>query len=249
MKVAVCLSGDMRNCSECLDSLVDQVITPFKLVGAQVDVLIHTRLDPWCWNLSKLQPRIYRCECNVQRIDPSDIISKFNSLSNGESDHPDAKGTSEHYRRPFFYQAYLQYLRSLEGVAELKCRAENQDDELYDWVVRARPDIWYPNPLLISELQAGMIHFPAGDWWRCEGKECRSDKFAIGPSLEMNIYFSRREHLRIWCQQHELHSEGLMMDHLELYGVEWKVLDNFSIRRSDKMYKFSLRPDREVWEQ
>lgn len=233
MRVAVCLSGDMRGGDNCLKSLMECVVTPFERAGATVDILIHTRLDPWWEPAIDLPFRMLRVERNVKRIDDSDIVGPINPKSKG-----DFPGES---RRSFLYQAFLQYYRSLAGVGELKRRAEEQDGAPYDWVVRARPDVGYKTALDPSWLTPGVLHFPAGDWWRYKGEECRSDKFAIGPSKVMDVYFNRQDFLKDWCEYEELHAEGLMMATIQPFP--WKVLDDFGIWLNPHGYTFSLRPD------
>lgn len=251
-KVAICLSGDMRNSPECLQSLKSCVYDPFAEAGYAVDVLCHTRLDPW-WKIGLshlehfgLTPRMLRVERNVSHIDTKDIVGPANPLERGE--YPsEAKGSEEANRRPFLYQAFLQYYRSLAAVGELLERAEDQDGKEYDWVVRARPDVGYKTPLRISDLRSNTLHFPAGDWWRYKGEECRSDKFAIGPSDVMKEYFQREDYLEVWChnRNEELHAEALMMYQVQAIEAKWAVLDDFGLVLSSYGHKYSLRPDRE----
>jgi len=235
MRVAVCLSGDARGCPECLESLMNCVVRPFQRSAAVVDILVHTRLDPWWEPLSKLPFRMLRVERNVKRIDDADIVGTVNPRSAG-----DFPGTT---RRSFLYQAFLQYYRSLAGVAELKRRAEEQDGTPYDWVVRARPDVGYKKELVLSDLVFGRINFPGGDWWRYKGKECRSDKFAVGSSAHMDVYLNRGAYLREWCEREELHAEGLMMYQLEREGIPWNILHDFGLFLNPHGYEFSLRPE------
>ncbi len=229
IRVAACISGEMRNRPDALASIKASILDPLTESGAKIDIIINTRKDSWWTTASTLPFRIFHVETNVPQ-DASDIISAHNPLRSGQYDHPDAKGSSTANRRAFLYQSYLQYYASLKTVAELKRRAEEQDGVKYDWVMRLRPDILFQGVLNPAKLEPGHIYFPENDRWPFHQMTTLSDKFAIGSSEHMDNYFNRRIFLREWCSSHEIHAEAL---------------DGLKVVVPDDLYHYSWRPDRD----
>ncbi len=245
MRVAVCLSGEMRGCPDCLDNLKTHVIQPFEKVEAEVDLLVCTRADRWwsdVWVYLSESIRMLHVEHNAPMDSVKYIEGPVNPQHLGR-----AEGTD---RRSFFYQSYLQYFRSLKTVGEMLARAEEQDDVPYDWVVRARPDAKLRDPLKVENLEPGVVHFPHNDWWPytdTDGQRLDTlcDKFAVGPSRSMHVYFSRLDFLRRYCDRYILHAELLVRWQMDEAKIAWKKSDDICVLRGKEsdLYACSVPPN------
>lgn len=252
MRLALCMSGEMRGCPECLSSLSQCIAQPFVDDEWEVDLFIWTRKDDWWLSACDLRFRTLHVERNVPQNDKR-ILSLVNPPDRGSYETTDPSD-----RRAFFYQSYLHYYRALRGVWRLCKEAENQDGKLYDLVARVRPDVSYERPIRLDEIDCSIINLPCNDWWPYtypagtpdggeHGKriDAWSDKFAIGPSKLMDTYFNRIHYLEGFCQKYELMAEALMVWQLEQANVPYARMNDFKILRSTKMYEHSWRPDRE----
>jgi hypothetical protein len=242
VRVAVCLSGEMRGRDDCLRMLDERVMTPFRDAGAEaVDLFCHTRKDPWWGPAGKLPFRCLWVEENRPR-DPSAIIGDANPRLRGERDGDD--------RRAFLYQSYLQQYESLAAVGLMKSRAERQDGRPYDWVVRSRPDVYLEAPLPVGGLVAGVVNVPWNDWWPYDEGGVRydtvTDKFAAGPSAAMDVYFDRLSCLAEFCSRWRLQGERLTAWVLERAGLRWVRHEGMKVAQAEDPYRCSLRPDREA---
>lgn len=244
MRVAACVSGEMRNAPECLESLKEKVFAPLLSAGVTIETLACVRLDPWCAPAIQLPYlRNLRVQRNVWQ-DPSDIISSHNPVRNGQYEDKLATGKvpgSTGRRRAFLFQSYLQYYRSLAEVGEMKRQAEQQDGRPYDLVMRVRPDGRYENPLDTNLLTLDRIWVPCNE--RFGGA---SDKFAIGPSAMMDVYFARRSFVKEYCQSHELIAEQLLVWQLQKSGVPFEYMPEFLVSQTSHFYDYCLRPDSEA---
>lgn len=244
MRIALCMSGEMRGTPECLESIDRCVTRPLKEMGAEVDLLIYTRADRWWHQAASLPFRMLHVEKNVPMSDDI-IVNHINTPNKGRFGPP---GVNTNNRRAFLYQSYLQYYRSLQGMGELKRRAEMEDGKRYDWTARIRPDSGFEAPLDFSKLTEQVVYVPENDRWPHsdpQGKEMvtLSDKFAIGPSEMMDVYFDRINYLQGFCQVAELQAEALLVWQLAKANVPWETLDGCRVTRSETMYKYSVRPD------
>lgn len=239
MRVAVALSGEMRGCTKSIELLLAHVIQPFKDAGATVDLFIHTRKDPWWLPASGLDFRGLWVEENRPR-DDSIIVSAANPRHKGDNPTTDQ-------RRGFLYQSYLQQYESLYAAGQMVYRAERQDGVLYDWVVRSRPDCYLEAPLPVKDLQADTLNVPWNDWWPYEVDGVRwdtvTDKFAVGPSRIMGVYFDKLFDLQSFCARYRLQGEAFTVWQLNQHGHSHIRHEGMKIHQSDLKYKYSLRPD------
>lgn len=240
MRVAICLSGEMRGCPKSLRLLREHVIVPFQVAGANVvDLFIHTRRDPWWMAAVSLPYRALWVEENRRR-DENQILSVANPKSRGSD--PGAGG-----RRAFLYQSYLQQYESLLACASMVARAERQDGKAYDWVVRSRPDCYLEAQLPVEQLVPGKVNVPWNDWWPYEVDGTRwdtcTDKFAVGSSTHMQVYLSKLDDLQEFCTSYRIHGEAFTVWQLNKYNVHHVRHEGMKIHQSDVGYKFSLPPD------
>ncbi len=244
MRVAACMSGEMRNRPDALASVEANIFAPIREVGWTLDLLLYVRKDAWWQGAASLPFRMLHVEENRPE-DDADIRGEYNPPDKGAYEHRDARGEGTANRRAFLYQSYLQYYRSLGGVAALKRRAEEQDGAFYDWVMRVRFDTIIEGKLDLAALEPGMVHVPSNDRWPFENLVTWSDKWAMGSSLNMDRYFDRRSFLREWCAYHELHAEALLGWQMRQLGIPVKPLDGLKVVTPDDLYRCSWRPDRE----
>ena len=236
MRVAVCLSGEMRGRDDCLKFLHERVVEPFQSAGS-VDLFVHTRCDKWWRPACDLPFRSLQVEHNHER-DISDILSDTNPLHLG-------KGGGG--RRGFLWQSYMQQFWSLQAVGEMKRRAERQDGESYDWVVRCRPDCYLLEPLNVASLVSGSVNLPDNDWWPGEDSDGNRlpsfcDKFAVGPSQGMDAYLDPFLHLRRFCRMHELRGETYVGWRLREFGVKHNRLEGLKVAQAEDPYRYSEKP-------
>lgn len=244
MRVAVCLSGEMRGFAG-QQGLADFVIAPFKNQGHVVDLFIHTRGDKFMGEPSPDLgvPRVFCVEDN-RPIDTSMIISPMNPKERGDYEGTDL--------RSHLYQSYLQQYWSMARVGKLLIQTEQREGR-YDLVVRTRPDCWLTEPLQPDTLFDGKVHVPHNDWWPYEvdGKRVETvcDKFAVGHSVEMQLYLNKFKDMRTFCEQYRIQGEAFTA--WELAGQRWIpdgkptpwVRDsNIEINQDPKAHEKSERP-------
>lgn len=240
MRVAIAVSGEMRNKPECIHHLHNRVILPFMGMGAYVDVFVHTRLDAYGY-LARTVPfvRAYCIEQNREREDI--IVSSANPPGRGAY-----KTNNPSDRRAFLYQSYLQQYWSMAGVAAMVARAECQDGAKYDWVVRTRPDVYIEQPLDVTSLDSNIINVPWNDWWPYEMDGARfetcCDKFAIGNSPNMQRYMMKLDDLRAFCQKYPIQGEAFTAWQMNTYSIRWHRHDKIKCVQAPEPYKHTERP-------
>lgn len=239
-RVAIALTGEMRGDEHCLRMLEKHVVKPFEDAGATVDIFCHTRKDQW-WNSAALLR--FRClwvEDNRRR-DESLILSEHNPRSLGSYVTADPND-----RRAFLYQSYLQQYYSMQAVALMIARAEEQDRKSYDWIVRSRPDIYLREPLPVGQLDPNAVNCPWNEWWPYEvdGKrvDTVNDKFAVGPAGPMLTYLNKIVDLQAHCQQYRLQGEWFTAWHIDRRGIKWLRHDRIETVRTKLEYQCSEKP-------
>lgn len=240
MRVAIAVSGEMRNKPECLRLLRLNVVQPFAEAGAAIDIFVHTRLDEW-WQTAFYLPHL-RSVCVEQNREREDIIvSSANPPERGAY-----KSSNPSDRRAFLYQSYLQQYWSMAGVAAMVTRAECQDGAKYDWVVRTRPDVYIEQPLDVSSLDSNIVNVPWNDWWpyKMDGVpfETCCDKFAIGNSLNMQRYMTKLIDLRGFCQKYPIQGEAFTAWQMNSYNIRWHRHDKIKCVQAPEPYKHTERP-------
>lgn len=247
MRVAVCMSGEMRGFSDrCRNSLIIDVFKPFMDRGDEVDLFVHTRSDQYLGlAIYKLGARVLCIEAN-RPISTSIIISDKNPKEQGDYEDP-TRG-----RRAFLYQSYLQQYWSLKRVGQLLWQTEVRDGD-YDLVIRTRPDCYLKSPLRPETLLDGKVHVPYNDWWPYEvdGRRVETvcDKFAVGPTELMRRYFSKFDVLHSFCKYYRLQGESFTAWCLEDYRwvcdgepIPWVRDSNIEISQDPKAYQNCERP-------
>ncbi len=238
MRVAICLSGEMRGDPFCLAMLEERIIEPFRKAGATtIDLFCHTRKDQWWGPAADLNFRCLWVEENRPR-DTSFILSQHNPPHLGDRSGED--------RRAYLYQSYLQQYYSMEACGIMLDRAVRQDRLPYAWVIRTRPDIYLAEPLPVESLDPDVVSCPWNDWWpyEVEGKrvETVNDRFAVGSYSQMQHYLDKMIYLREFCQKFRLQGEWFTAWQMNRGGVPWIRHDKIKCHQSANLYQFSERP-------
>jgi hypothetical protein len=185
MKIALCLSGHLRNFEKAYPSLFFYLIKNY-----DVDVFIHTwdklgfscrfKTDRTLNDTSTKEVEIktlYKPKSMI--IEPSDFVEDLKRQ--GDEYAPHLRNEPKHvgHMASMFYKIY--------ACNELKNKYQRDTGTEYDWVIRCRADlIFQSNVEMPKEKKAGAIWTPralsSADW-------C-NDQFAIGGPNEMDLYSS-----------------------------------------------------------
>lgn len=185
MKIALCLSGHLRNFEKTYPALSFHLIKNY-----DVDVFIHTwdklgfscafktdqTLNDTSTKESEIR-RLYKPKSMI--IEPSDFVEDLKRQ--GDEYAPHLRNEPKHvgHMASMFYKIY--------ACNELKNKYQRDTGTQYDWVIRCRADLLFQSNVEIpKEQKAGVVWTPrAGsspDW-------C-NDQFAIGSPNEMDLYSS-----------------------------------------------------------
>lgn len=185
MKIALCLSGHLRNFERTYPALYF-----YFLKDHDVDIFIHTwdKLGFSCafktdQTLNDTEPKL----AEVNRLyKPKKIIVESSSFveelkRQGDEYAPHLKNEPKHvgHMASMFYKIY--------AANELRRKYEIETGIKYDWIIRCRPDLLFQNEIkLPTEKKPGKIWMPRAlsspDWY--------NDQFAIGLPDDMDLYSS-----------------------------------------------------------
>lgn len=169
MKVALCLSGQIRSIDLIKEKLLENIVFP-----NNCDIFCHTWHE---YNNSKYT--------NYYNPLDSDFVN-FGSYSfkNIEKVITYLNPTSFEFEYPYFSENTKSMFYSLMRSNDLKNKHEKNINQKYDVVIRSRYDILFETKLNINEMEENKIYLsfrPGG----CGGV---NDCFAYGSSHVMNIY-------------------------------------------------------------
>jgi len=203
MRVALCLSGQMRTYEQCYENLKRYIIAPF-----QPDIFIHTWKNTGVTHhikdlipKSQLNINYYVIEKDVTYENLNNlyfpklsVIEDFKNIYTEELNDirvPDILKEKE----PKHYKGSLPMFYKMKKCNDLKCEWENSNKFKYDAVIRLRPD------LMIEQCIPKEVFNQLNLLWHSDyaiDPLCQvSDKFAISNSEIMNYYNS------VWDNIHE----------------------------------------------
>lgn len=218
MKIAVCISGGVRYPHLGLQSI--QKIVP----NAYVKIFIHTwkieNKDSFLntvsgleykesdktvetdlsfldqYNYEKLLVETYdECEKKFQKL--------FDSLKFAEA-------TDEHDRiRTDVGPISMHY--SIQQANELKKQYEEDNNIVFDWVIRMRTDSDFKYDTLDMNSLTEELNIPEGEDW---ASDSINDQFAIGTSHAMNLYSSLYKNIH-FTQSSKYYPETIFCLHLK----------------------------------
>lgn len=185
MKIALCLSGHLRNFERTYPTLYFYFLKNF-----DVDIFIHTwdKLGFSCAfktdhtlndTSTKLEEakRLYKPKNII--VESVDFVEELKRQ--GDEYAPHLRNEPKHvgHMASMFYKIY--------ACNELKNKYVRETGTKYDWVIRCRPDLLFHEKIeLPREKQVGKIWMPKAlsnhDWY--------NDQFAIGSPDDMDLYSS-----------------------------------------------------------
>lgn len=185
MKIALCLSGHLRNFEKTYSTLYFHFLNKY-----DVDIFIHTwdklgfscafktdnTLNDTSTKIEEVK-QLYKPKSII--VEPSDFIEELKSQ--GDQYAPHLKNEPKHvgHMASMFYKIY--------ACNELKNKYQIETNTKYDWVVRCRPDLFFQNTIEIpSKNKPHTVWVPRAlsnvDWY--------NDQFAIGSPDNMDLYSS-----------------------------------------------------------
>lgn len=205
MKIALCLSGQIRSFDLVYQNLINNLIVP-----NDCDVFYHT------WHM-------YDNSKYINFYNPTDNkYVKYGSYSyeNVEKVINHLKPVSFLFEKPVIQQNTKSMFYSVMKSNSLKCQYENLMGFKYDIVIRSRSDIFFPDKVVldsnsVSDNVIYLSYRPGG----CGGV---NDAFAYGNSIIMDKYshiYSEYEHtsrIRQPCP------EGIIFDFLRQTNIKVK---------------------------
>ena len=185
MKIALCLSGHLRNFEKTYATLYFYLLKNY-----DVDVFIHTwdklgfscpfktdrTLDDTVNKLNEVK-HLYRPKNII--VESVDFIEELKIQANEYAPHLINQPKHPGHMASMFYKIY--------ACNELKNKYQRDTGTKYDWVIRCRSDLLFFNDIKIpSQELPGKIWLPRGlsspDWY--------NDQFAIGLPNDMDLYSS-----------------------------------------------------------
>lgn len=185
MKIALCLSGHLRNFERAYPTLYFYLLKDY-----DVDIFIHTwdklgfscafktdnTLNDTSTKLAEAE-KLYKPKSII--VESVDFVEELKRQ--GDEYAPHLKNEPKHvgHMASMFYKIY--------ACNELKNKYQRESGIEYDCVVRCRPDLLFQNKVTIpTEKKAGVIWTPRAlsspDWY--------NDQFAVGAPNDMDLYSS-----------------------------------------------------------
>jgi len=181
MRAAVCMTGHCQALEFTIHNLQTNVLDPL----GNPDIFIYAVDDEH--------------SILAERLNPTMLVTK-------RDDNVDEQAFRPHWSAARPLQGYLQHLRSLQRVNQMR----EDHGETYDAVVFVRPDGWFLRPIPnLATLDLSMVHVPHQDL-----KDGINDRFAIGSTQDMSAYLSRYETLMKSPQLAARSPENFLMHHL-----------------------------------
>jgi len=213
MRIALCLSGQIRSFDLVKSSLMNNLINIY-----HCDVFCHF------WhnndNSKYINSNNPKCTVKYGEYNINNVLDVIKTL----------KPTSVLYEEPMHKENTKSMLCSIMKSVKLKKDYEIEHDFKYDAVIRARYDLRYNNQFYINPLQKDLVYVknrPGG----CGGI---NDWLAYGDSDSIDIYsntfnaFEDTERIKEGCP------EGILQQHLINNNVNIKILNSsFDIVRED----------------
>lgn len=234
MRIALCLSGMPRTVHEGHKKLFDSFIKKYN-----PDIFIHTWLDnphqgPW--------ERVYTYEERVKQI--SDILSLYKP----KSFHIDKSHIVQDYYKDYssiFLQnnisqgaTVMRYIYNPHSmyesnylVNELKKKYENQNNFIYDYVVRTRMDVDLRDSINFEDIDTSYINIdnnknPIYDSSIVE----LSEVFAVSSSKNMDIFADFTNKIRhvlytLRDSPVKVYPELILARYVKLYNIKVKAIN------------------------
>jgi hypothetical protein len=218
MKVALCLSGQVRNWLACYPLIEEKIITPYN-----ADVFIHTWSKSENYNIP---------HCNVEDFSVydarKDITYEFLNTyrpKKTQIDVPEYKTfRSKVLSNSRFYNTMMMWYSILKSN-ELRKEYEKENSINYDIIIRCRFDLHFEK-FIIDKFETGTLYLPPNEnidnpfpepmkneLLLLGMKYMPNDQFAYGSSKVMDYYASLYLYLKDYMDEQDNHPEAMMTHH------------------------------------
>lgn len=199
MRVAVCISGQMRCVKKTFESIYKNIILP-----NDADVFIHSWYDPECIKTSCIDDRRARAlekDIHLHTVElykpkkylfdkPKSFHKTYHTLQVNKEWMAAVQEMNNHMSLEQCYNhtvdCTMSMYYSIYKCNELKEEYAIEHGIHYDYVIRLRFDVTLEKPFLVKELDPLYIYYAHIN----QPDELISDWFNVGSSTVMNLYAS-----------------------------------------------------------
>ncbi len=237
MRVAICLSGHMREFRECAATLKRYVLD---VPGNDCDVFIHT-WDKLGWYSPNDSASVARSTHDVEKeirrlYNPIKFVIEPTKEFNVDSycipqRRPNVKkGTRGEHILGMYYKIKMANLLKREHEAATR--------KVYDVVVRSRPDVYHyaPQPFEMELTGRSVYVDIPGQYGGV------NDQFAIGNSYNMDTYALCYDHIPTYIKKGcQWRPEPILLYHLRNFGVQIRAkhMNYHLLRPNGELFKNS----------
>ena len=197
MKIAICISGQLRNYRETFT-----YFKSFIMDDLSPDIFIYT--DRYDVEIERLyKPKYFEFNTNVinNNLGYKNIHTSTNNIS------------------------LLNQFHKISECNKLKCKYEEENNFKYDLVIRCRFDAFFVRKFNKEELSLDNdeIIVPWGWDFKCVSEHAETDIFALGKSETMDKYSSVFDNLDKYKNDIIFHPESIMGYNLFMNNVRVKT--------------------------
>lgn len=215
MKIALCLSGQIRNWKNCFDSINTQIIQKYNC-----DVFIHT----WDTIGNPVPHHYVKNFVHNNQLINTEIIQKYKpkKIQIDNTNYDFFKNKIPNSR---FYNTLMMWY-SIYNSNKLKCDYESENNFVYDVNIRCRFDTFFEN-FEINDIKNNTIYLPPNEninnpftelmkeKLKTEGPSYMpNDQLSYGDFNSMNYYCKIYKILENNIYEYTHHPEGLLTEHL-----------------------------------
>jgi len=219
-KVALCISGLPRNVEKGFDNIKTNLIDP-----NNPDIFIHTWLD----KDESLRNRI------IELYDPTNFYYEPQKVFSNDKLELDRMMVSHGrgYSRENFTTMLYSSWYSNQEANKLKEEYRLKNNIIYDYVIRARFDIFYDIPINCSVYDKNIIYI---DNRPLPDHDMTDDRFAFGSNHNMNIYSSGFNFIDYFTKIRDtkdgiICGETLVYEMLKMANIQSQKIPNLRARR------------------
>lgn len=199
MKIAILLSGQFRNCIQCMDNMHRYLIDKY-----DADVFINSYYDSQPEeNTEEVIERFKPVKYNVSRM-PEELLN----VSETHHKYPKYSETEGSVGRNIFVSWY-----SVKNVNLLRKEYEKETGITYDVIIKTRFDLNLLEDVPIVENYD--LNIPIG----YDHRDGCNDLLSFGNSDNMDKYCSLYDYLLTYLKYKPLHSEILLKNHLQKNNI------------------------------
>jgi len=210
MKVALLISGYLRNYEENIDFIKNEIINKY----INVDVYLHITKDERSEDryLNQIE------DSDIERI--TSVLKPFSTIIENNT----------HYHEDKRINNVINHWNKLYKLNDLKKINEVATNTRYDLVIRCRPDLSIKTENIFDMVEEGFISIPKDskiDKVRLtnpnDGYVC--DAIAFGNSVMMDKYFDLYQDLNELIEKYGPVSETILYQYLKLNDIQYKLID------------------------